>query len=91
MYCNDCNKFFEYPVMGTPEPETGWVSQTCPHCGGDHFTESLFCPCGEEIPGYRRFCDDCLRKVSTNMSFLKNVLDYDQQDLEDIIATHFGW
>lgn len=88
--CNDCNKFFEQPVVGEMEQETGYVEKSCPFCGSDYFEDASPCPlCGE--PTTEDFCQDCYKKVSDRLNELKAELGADQDQFEDIIANHFGW
>ena len=88
--CNECEKFFSEPVIGQMEQDTGYVEQTCPHCGSDYFEEAIKCPiCGN--PTTQDFCQDCYDTVSKKLSDLRSELNANQSDFEDIIANHFGW
>lgn len=88
--CSECEKFFNEPIIGQMEQDTGYVEQTCPHCGSDYFEEAIKCPiCGN--PTTQDFCQDCYDTVSKKLSDLRSELNANQSDFEDIIANHFGW
>lgn len=88
--CKDCGRFFEQPIVCEMEKDTGYVEQTCPHCGGDYFEEAHACPlCGE--PTTEDFCQDCYDIVKEGLEALKEKLGATQDNLEQIISNHFGW
>lgn len=88
--CNDCNTFFNEPCVSEMEKDTGYVEQTCPNCGSDYFEEAHACPlCGE--PTTQDFCQDCYDTVKEGLEILKEKLNADQYDFEQIIANHFEW
>lgn len=88
--CNECEKFFNDPVIGQMEQDTGYVEQTCPHCGSDYFEEAHECPlCGE--PTTEDFCQGCYDIVKEGLEALKEKLGATQDNLEQIISNHFGW
>lgn len=65
--CLECGGVFEHPSRTPMEQDTGWVEQTCPHCGGDDFEEVYACPvCGSDaslFPG--ALCKDCRESIVT--------------------------
>lgn len=88
--CSECEKFFNEPIIGQMEQDTGYVEQTCPHCGSDYFEEAIKCPiCGN--PTTQDFCQDCYDTVKEGLEILKEKLGAEQSDFEDLIANHFGW
>lgn len=88
--CKDCGNFFKEPNRTPMEEDTGYVEQTCPHCGSDYFEEAHACPiCGE--PTTEDFCQGCYDIVKEGLEALKEKLGATQDNLEQIIVNHFGW
>lgn len=90
--CRDCRRYFNEPVVTSPEQDTGAYDVLCPHCGGDDLEDAEQCACGmNNIPKTHEFCEDCYEKVRLSMDRLKEDLGYSQEDFEQIISNHFGW
>lgn len=89
-YCNDCEEYFEDPVISEVYPETDKAEHLCPWCGSDYLEEAHLCACGENYTT-EGFCKDCYEKVRFALNKLKCDLGFKQDDFEQIISNHFGW
>lgn len=89
--CNECEKFFNEPVIGQMEQDTGYVEQTCPYCGSDYFEEAKLCPICKENYTTDDFCTECYDTIARELERIRSDMGAEQSDFEDLIANHFGW
>jgi DNA-directed RNA polymerase subunit RPC12/RpoP len=100
--CQECGEEFkELKIHTIEEPSEYWgrpvVEQinigVCPYCGSEDIKEVQICEiCGRPTSDYfSHYCDDCQRDLGRKFDRIKEQYKIDQDQLEELIAEHFGW
>lgn len=99
MYCVECERFFDEPVVSYDDPSPADVDlpqgqyayNTCPHCGSDWIEESKKCTCGNDVQIGIHFCDECKDVFGEHINQIKRELNLSQDEVEELVAEYFGW
>lgn len=99
--CQECGDVFREARLKTyDEPSEYWGAQvsekwtveTCPSCGSDELEQVKPCPsCGEMVRMDESFCDECHKELSEKLDEMQHFFGISYEDLQDMIAEHFGW
>lgn len=89
MYCINCHE--SVTVEEEHDYETNYHHYTCPECGNDDLQGITICACGNEKGESEKFCHSCVTDVTQTLTEFRDDHGMTQDDLEEIIADHFGW
>ena len=85
--CNTCDGYFEEPIEGKMERDTGYIPFYCPLCDAEgDFTEADVCSCGEPIDSGEMFCKTCQDLIEDTLNEAMKSLDMDEDTFGDALV-----
>jgi len=68
--CLECGDVFDNAYVKDNE-------ERCPACGGDYFTDTAKCACGEIIADGEEYCESCVKKMGDAINEpLRKIFEY---------------